>query len=146
LLTELASIVSLTQATVANVATLARVPKTQGSTASLSGALLRPDTELAFDGQILRHEIALRCHPRKALAGHFKKPRECPSLLSNAFTSPSCLEHSGALSFSFDMWLSTIWVAVSIVLTADAHPTTATIALCFWILHRRWEKATYTEA
>jgi len=41
------------------------------------------------------------------------------------------------------MWLSTIWVAVSIVLTTDAHPTTATIALCVWMLHRRWEKRAF---
>jgi len=38
------------------------------------------------------------------------------------------------------MWLSTIWVAVSIVLTSGAHPTTGTVALCLWMLHRRWEK------
>jgi hypothetical protein len=42
-----------------------------------------------------------------------------------------------------DMWLSTIWVAVSIVLTYDAHPTTGTVALCLWMLHRRWEKKSY---
>jgi len=41
------------------------------------------------------------------------------------------------------MWLSTIWVAVSIVLTSDAHPATATMILCLWVWHRRWEKRTF---
>jgi hypothetical protein len=38
------------------------------------------------------------------------------------------------------MWLSTTWVMFSIVLAVDGHPETAVVPLCFWLLHRRWER------
>src|SRR5437868_4658511 len=39
----------------------------------------------------------------------------------------------------YPVWLSTVWVALSIVLLCDGHPATAILPLFFWFLHRRWE-------
>jgi hypothetical protein len=41
------------------------------------------------------------------------------------------------------MWLSTIWIALSITLSLDGHPMTALLPLSVWIAHRRWERKTY---
>jgi len=39
----------------------------------------------------------------------------------------------------YPVWLSTVWVALSIALLFDGHPVTAFLPLFFWFLHRRWE-------
>jgi hypothetical protein len=39
----------------------------------------------------------------------------------------------------YPVWLSTIWVALSIALLSDGHPATAFLPLFFWFAHRRWE-------
>jgi len=96
----------------------------------------------------LSFHIALRCQC-KALESHFKKPPSSPNMLSNVLgrgTFKLKRLQREALCFYLNMWLSTIWIALSIVLTSDAHPTTATIALCAWVLHRRWEKTTSIRA
>jgi hypothetical protein len=41
------------------------------------------------------------------------------------------------------MWVSTIWIAVSIVLSFGGHPMTAVIPLSIWVAHRRWERKSY---
>lgn len=38
------------------------------------------------------------------------------------------------------VWLSTVWVAVSIVLSLDGHPATGTAPLVLWAFHRRMER------
>jgi hypothetical protein len=37
------------------------------------------------------------------------------------------------------MMLSTLWIALSVVLSLDGHPTSAVIPLCIWVLHHRIE-------
>jgi hypothetical protein len=39
----------------------------------------------------------------------------------------------------YPVWLSTVWVALSIALLSDGHPATAFLPLFFWFVHRRWE-------
>jgi hypothetical protein len=39
----------------------------------------------------------------------------------------------------YPVWLSTVWVALSIVLLCDGHPASAILPLFFWFVHRRWE-------
>jgi hypothetical protein len=39
----------------------------------------------------------------------------------------------------YPVWLSTVWVALSIALLCDGHPATAFLPLFFWFVHRRWE-------
>jgi hypothetical protein len=38
------------------------------------------------------------------------------------------------------MRLSTIWIAVSIVLSINGHPASAIVPIALWVLHRRFEK------
>ena len=39
----------------------------------------------------------------------------------------------------YPVWLSTVWVALSIALLSDGHPATAFLPLFFWFAHRRCE-------
>src|SRR6266571_2227977 len=38
------------------------------------------------------------------------------------------------------MWLSTLWIGISVALSTGGHPTTAVLPLAAWIAHRRTEK------
>jgi len=38
------------------------------------------------------------------------------------------------------MWLSTLWVGISVALSTGGHPATAVLPLAAWIAHRRTEK------
>ena len=38
------------------------------------------------------------------------------------------------------MWLSTLWVGISVALSTGGHPATAVLPLAAWIAHRRMEK------
>jgi hypothetical protein len=39
----------------------------------------------------------------------------------------------------YPVWLSTVWVALSIALLSDGHPATAFLPLFLWFVHRHWE-------
>jgi hypothetical protein len=54
-------------------------------------------------------------------------------------TSPPSFDIATKSLPRYPVWLSTIWVALSIALLFDGHPVTASLPLLFWFLHRRWE-------
>jgi hypothetical protein len=41
------------------------------------------------------------------------------------------------------MWLSTLWVGISVALSTGGHPATAVLPLAAWIAHRRMEKRAF---
>jgi Transposase IS116/IS110/IS902 family len=54
-------------------------------------------------------------------------------------TSPPSFDMATKSLPRYPVWLSTVWVALSIALLSDGHPATAFLPLFFWFVHRRWE-------
>jgi hypothetical protein len=67
----------------------------------------------------------------------------CPDQIERNRVSTDMASKS---SRPYPVWLSTIWVALSIALLSDGHPATAFLPLFLWFAHRRWEAADREES
>jgi hypothetical protein len=60
----------------------------------------------------------------------------CPDQIERNRVSTDMASKS---SRPYPVWLSTVWVALSLALLCDGHPATAFLPLFFWFAHRRCE-------
>ena len=90
-----------------------------------------------MEGPVRVCEVAYACHSKAAIQkvsfGVNSSGEGCSA------ERPITLKAESGAFWPF-MWLSTLWVGISVALSTGGHPATAVLPLAAWIAHRRTEK------